>query len=172
MALILVIVSNFYISIDPAYTGSLEWYQWSLCVLFPPFLSIIPIAISKSPSRTLFSFPSHLFCSPSKKRPLISCSLALCPQGSQTQRTLLLERIILKDTILPFGSVSTSVTPSRPGWSWPSNTFAWIFLGERKIGPNQLFIIWCTLSCLIWVSVKTLLSLWLQLDSNPQRLSS
>ena len=87
-------------------------------VLFPPSLSILSIVMLKSPSIILFSVPSHLFsrqfCIPSKKRPLTSYSLALCPTGAQTQRSLLSERVTLKETNLLFGSVSASVTPSRP----------------------------------------------------------
>ena len=56
------------------------------------------MVILMSPSIILLSF-----CSLAKKRPLISCSLLLCPEGAQTQRTLLLERVFLKDTNLPFG---------------------------------------------------------------------
>ena len=131
----------------------------SLC-----FISNIPVhyIYSKSPSRILF-----WFCSPSKKCPLISCCLVLCPEGGQTEKSVIRESN--REVNLPFESVSTSVTPSRPGWSWPSNPFVWIFLGERKIGPNQLFIIWYILSWLIWVSVKILLPLFCFLPNSNTR---
>ena len=61
------------------------------------------------------SFVFHIMFKPSKKRPLASCSLLLRPEGALIQRTLSLGRAILKDTNLPFGSVSTSVTSSKPG---------------------------------------------------------
>ena len=71
--------------------------------------------------------------------------------------------VTLKDTNTPFGSVSTSVIPSRPGWSRTNDPFVWLSPGEKKMGPNQLFLIciwWCIWSWLIWVSVKMLMSLF------------
>ena len=111
-----------------------------------------------------FSFPSFLFsiwfCSPSKKRPLGNCFLLLCPEHKDTGRYLSLEGVILKNINLPFGSVSISVIPSRPRWSKTSNPFVWLSPGEKKMVPNQLFLIWCIWSRLIWVSVKILTSLF------------
>ena len=66
----------------------------------------------------------------------------------------------LKDTNFPFRSVSTSVTPSRPRWSRRSNPFVSLSPGDKKMAPNQLFLIWCIWSKLIWVSVKILTSLF------------
>ena len=53
-------------------------------------------------------------------------------------RTLSLEGVTLKDTNLPFDSVSNSVTPARPEWSRTSIPFLWLSLGEKKIEANQL----------------------------------
>ena len=75
-----------------------------------------------------------------------------------TNRELSLEVVTLKDTNLSFGSVSTSVTPSRPRWSRKSIPFVWVSPGEKKMGPNQLFLVWCIWSWLIWVSVKILIT--------------
>ena len=77
-----------------------------------------------------------------------------------TNRELSLEVVTLKDTNLPFGSVSTSVTPSRLRWSRKSIPFVWLSPGDKKMGMNQLFLVWCIWSWLIWVSVKILMTLF------------
>ena len=159
-------------SVDPVYPGPLERHLWSLCVLFLPSLSILSIAMLKCPSIILFSF-----CSLSKKRLFTSCSLVLCLEGVQKQRTLLLERVTLKvlerltlkNTNLSFGSVSTTVTPSRHGWSWAISRYLWLLPGERKIGPNQLFLIWSIWSCLILVLVKILMHLFCFLQNSSAK---
>ena len=74
------------------------------------------------------------------------------------QRTLSLEGVTLKDTNLLFGSVSTSAIPSRPRWSRKSIPFVWLSPGEKKMELNQLLLVWCVWSRLIWVSVKTLMT--------------
>ena len=79
----------------------------------------------------------HRFCSPSKKRPSILWWYTL---KGHKQRTLSLEGITLKDTNLPLGWVSTSVIPSRPRWSRKNILFVWLSPGEKKVGPNQLFL--------------------------------
>ena len=56
--------------------------------------------------------------------------------------------------------MSTSVIPSRSKWSRTSNPFVWLSSGEKKMEPNQLFLIciwWCVRSWLIWVSIKILI---------------
>ena len=75
-----------------------------------------------------------------------------------TSRELSLEVVVLKDTNLLSGSVSTSVITSRPRWSSKSIPFVWISPGEKKMEPNQLFLVWCIWSWLIWVSVKILMT--------------
>ena len=77
-----------------------------------------------------------------------------------TNRELSFKVVTLKDTNLLFGSVSTSVTPSRLRWSRKSIPFVWVSPGEKKMGPNQLFLVWCIWSWLIWVSVKILMTLF------------
>ena len=57
-------------------------------------------------------------------------------------------------------SVSTSVIPSRRRWSRTSNPFAGLSLGEKKMEPNQLLLIWCIWSWLIWVSVEVLMTMF------------
>ena len=74
------------------------------------------------------------------------------------QRTLSLERVTLKDTNLPFRSVSNSVIPSKPRWRRKSIPFVGPSPGQKKMGPNQLFFVWCIWSWLIWVSVKRLMT--------------
>ena len=53
-----------------------------------------------------------------------------------TQITLGLEGANLKKTNLRFGSVSTSVTPSRPGYSRASNP-VWVSKREKDEAQNQ-----------------------------------
>ena len=38
-------------------------------------------------------------------------------------------------------------------------SFVWPSPGEKKMGPNRLFLIWCIWSWLMWVLVKILISL-------------
>ena len=48
--------------------------------------------------------------------------------------------VTLKDTNFPFGSVSTSVTHSRPRWSRTSNLSLWLGPRERKMVPTNYFL--------------------------------
>ena len=121
-------------------------------------ISIILLSIVqfKSPIIILFPFPSFLFCiifQSFKKAPSpqASCSLVLYPEGALTENS------IIRGSNLPFGSVSTSVIPSRPRWSRKNIPFVWLPPGEKKMGPNQLFLVWYVWSWLIWVSVKILM---------------
>ena len=57
-----------------------------------------------------------------------------------TNRELSLEVVALKDTNLLFGSVSTSVTPSRLRWSRKSIPFVWLSPGEKRVGPINCFL--------------------------------
>ena len=51
----------------------------------------------------------------------------------------------------------------RAGWSRTSNPFVRLSPGEKRMEPNQLFLIciwWCIWLWLIWVSFKILMSLF------------
>ena len=73
-------------------------------------------------------------------------------------RELLFKGATLKDPNFRFRSVSTSVIPSRPGWSRKSIPFVWISPGQKKMGPNHLFLAWCIWSLLIWLSIKIMMT--------------
>ena len=125
----------------------------------------------------MFSFPWVLFSmqvfSPPKKCPQVSCSLMLCPEGAKILRTLLLEEVILKDTNLPFGSVSVLVISSKSSWSRTSMPFEWVSPGKKKIGTSQVFLIWCVSSWLILASDKIQISLfWLLQNESAISASS
>ena len=52
---------------------------------------------------------------------------------------------------------------SRPGWNRTNESFVWLSPGEKKMEPNQLFLIciwWWILLWLILVSVKMLMPLF------------
>ena len=66
---------------------------------------------------------------------------------------------------LPFGSVSTSVTPSRPRWSRTHSLFVWLSPGEKKMRPNQLFFMWC-----IWSRFNDFSSLFMWLSPEEKKM--
>ena len=70
-------------------------------------------------------------------------------------RTLWLEGVNVKDTNLPCGSVSTFKSQMKQG----KHPFVWLSPREKKLGSNQLFLIWRIWSWLIRVSVKILITL-------------
>ena len=121
----------------------------SLCVLFPPSLSILSIMQLKSSSIILLSFPSLLFfiklCSPSKKFLLASCSPVLNPEGAN------IENFVIRGSNLPV------LNQCQPQWHLlaPNDARQAIliceYLQEKKnMGPNQLFLMWCIWPWLLW----------------------
>ena len=71
--------------------------------------------------------------------------------GALYWRSINTENFVIRggETILEghnslFGSVSTSVTHSRPAWRKTSSYFMWLSSGEKRIAPSQLLLIWCT----------------------------
>ena len=121
--------------------AQLEQHLYSLCVLFSPSLSILSIVQFKSPIIILFSFLSFIFCicSPQKSAPSPAVLWCYTLKGHK-QRTLSLEGVTLKDTNLPFGSVSTSVIPSRPRWSRKSIPFVWNLQERKRRSPISYFL--------------------------------
>ena len=85
------------------------------------------------------------------KRPLVSWFF-YAPKDINTENSVF-RASSLKGTKISFGSVWLV-------WPWWSGTT--IILcdspGEKKMGPNQLFFIWCIWSWLLWLSVKILMS--------------
>ena len=68
------------------------------------------------------------------------------------QRTLSLDGVTLKETNLSFGSVSTSVIPQD---SDEAEKAFLLCSGEKKMGPNQLFLVWCLIMVEISFSLNT-----------------
>ena len=68
------------------------------------------------------------------------------------QRTLSLEGVTLKETNLSFGSVSTSVIPQD---SDEAEKEFLLCSGEKKMGPNQLFLVWCLIMVEMSFSLNT-----------------
>ena len=135
--------------------AQLEQHLYSLCVLFSPSLSILSIVQFKSPIIILFSFLSFIFCicSPQNSAPSPAVLWCYTLKGHK-QRTLSLEGVRLKDTNLSFGSVSTSVIPSRPRWSKKCIPLVWLSPEKKKMRSSHWFFVWRVWSWLIWVSVK------------------
>ena len=67
--------------------------------------------------------------------------------------------------------MSTSVIPSRPGWSRTSNLFVWQSPGEKTVEHNQQFLMWCIWSWLTWILLKILKSLFWLLRNSSARSS-
>ena len=88
-----------------------------------------------------------------------NASYAALSWKGQTERTLSLEVVTLKDKKFPFGLVSTSLTLPRPEWIKASNPSVSLSPGEKKMWPSQLFLIWCIWPWLTLISVKILMSL-------------
>ena len=60
------------------------------------------------------------------------------------------------------------MTPSRPRWSRTSTLFVWLPPGEKKMRPNQLFLVWC-----IWSRSNEFSSpfVWLSLGEKKMGLN-
>ena len=91
-----------------------------------------------------------------KKAPPLLCSLWCYTLKGHKQRTLI--RGSNLKWYKPLFWTSVSVTPSRLRWSRKNIPFVWLSPGDKKMGTNQLFIVWCIWSWLLWVSVKILMT--------------
>ena len=60
----------------------------------------------------------------------------------------------------------TSVTPSKPEWIRRCKPLVRLSPGEKRMGPKQLFLIWCNWSWMTKILVKILMSLFCFLQNS------